>query len=141
MWQRVQTLYLAIATILIGALFFCNFATIVGPDGEDVHIRFSEKLPYLLFLIMLIVAQALAIGSFKYRLLQMRICMLAAILLVAFQIWLAVDVIRYLKDMVFSFTTVFPIVAAILDVLAARNILIDESLVRNSTHLRRARRK
>ena len=33
MWQRIQTLYFGIATALIFSMFFCIFATIIGPDG------------------------------------------------------------------------------------------------------------
>ena len=33
MWQRVQTLYLAVATALIAFLFTCNKAVVIGPDG------------------------------------------------------------------------------------------------------------
>lgn len=140
MWQRVQTIYLAIASILIGSMFFCKFAAIIGPDGDEAIIRYSEKIPFLLFIIMLFTANVIALLSFKTRMLQMRVCGLAAILLVAFQIWLGVEVIRNMKFMTFSFTTVFPIVAAILDVLAARNIMEDEAMVMASSRLRSARK-
>ena len=52
-WQRIQTLHLGIATALIAAMFFCIFATIIGPDGAEETIRHYEKLPYLVLLIML----------------------------------------------------------------------------------------
>ncbi len=122
-------------------MFFCKFATIIGPDGDEAVIRYSEKIPYLLFIIMLFTANMIALLSFKTRMLQMRVCGLAAIMLVAFQIWLGVDVIRNMKLMVFSFTSVFPIVAAILDILAARNIMQDEAMVVASSRLRSARKR
>ena len=34
MWQRVQTLYIAIATALIAVLFFCNMAASYDADGQ-----------------------------------------------------------------------------------------------------------
>ncbi len=141
MWQRVQTLYIGIATALIVSLFFCNFARIIGPEGDEVTIRYSEKLLYLLVLIMLFTANVIALFSFKNRILQMRVCVLAAILLFAFQILVAVDVIRNMHDMVFSFTAVFPLVAVILDIMAARGIMMDEMMVKTASSLRSARKK
>ena len=50
MWQRIQTLYLAIATALLASMFFCKFATIVGPQGNDLEIMYWEKIPYVTLL-------------------------------------------------------------------------------------------
>ncbi len=141
MWQRVQTLYLAIATGLLISLFFCNCAKIVGPMGDVETVAYREKLPYLLFLIIVTAANLFALFLFKIRLFQMRVCIFTAIVLIGFQIWLGVDIIRNLRHMAFSFTAIFPIVAAILDTLAARAILSDEAVVRSASHLRSARRK
>ncbi|MCD8312851.1 MAG: DUF4293 domain-containing protein [Bacteroidales bacterium] len=139
MWQRIQTLYLAIATILLGSLFFVKFATIIGPMGDTAKIFYHEKLPYLLFTIIVTAVNLFALMMFKIRMFQMRVCIFAAIILIGFQIWLGVDVIRNFRQMAFSFTAIFPIVAAILDALAARAILIDESIVRSASRLRSAR--
>lgn len=144
MWQRIQTLYLAIATILVASMFFCNFATILGPEGSTETLKYVEYgkfKPFLLFLIMLIAANGIALASFKVRMLQMRVCILAAILLIAFQAWIGILVLQHKEEMVFSFTAVFPLVAAILDILAARNIFIDEAIVHAASHLRGSRKK
>lgn len=144
MWQRIQTLYLAIATILVASMFFCNFATILGPEGSTETLKYVEYgkfKPFLLFLIMLIAANGIALASFKVRMLQMRVCILAAILLIAFQVWIGILVLQHREEMVFSFTAVFPLVAAILDILAARNIFIDEAIVHAASHLRGSRKK
>ena len=141
MWQRIQTLYLGIATVLIAAMFFSNFATVLGPDGASEKIGYGEYIPYLLFLIMLVAANVMALATFKARMLQMRICILASILLLAFQIWLGVDMVRNREEMTFSFTAVFPAIAMILDLMAARNIFLDEAMVRAASHLRGARKR
>lgn len=129
MWQRIQTLYLAIATGLIISMFFCNVATILGPEGAEVGIRYYEKRIYLIFLIMLLTANGSALFSYKLRILQMRVCVIAAFLLVGFQGWLAYDFFTLRNDMVFSITAIFPIIAAILNLLAAKNIMLDEAMV------------
>ena len=141
MWQRIQTLYLGIATVLIAAMFFSNFATVLEPDGTSEKIGYGEYIPYLLFLIMLVAANVMALATFKARMLQMRICILSSILLLAFQIWLAVDIIRHWNEMVFSITAVFPLVALILDLLAARGIFMDEAIVHAASHLRGDRKR
>lgn len=129
MWQRIQTLYLGIATALVGSMFFCNIATIIGPEGTELGIRYYEKTPYLLLLISLITAQGCALATYKIRLLQMRVCILSALILIGFQIWLGADFLIHRKEMIFSVSIVFPIAAAILDILAAKNIMLDESMV------------
>ena len=143
MWQRIQTLYLAIATVLIGSLFFSRFATVFG-EGEGV-ILYREYTPYLLFTIMTFIAHVMCLALFKARMIQMRLCIISAIVLVAFQIWIGVDYFfppeGVIKDsMVYSFTAVFPVIAAILDILAARNIFLDEAMVQAASRLRSSRR-
>ena len=125
MWQRIQTLYIGIATALTVALFFCRMATIIGPGGEELDIMYHEKLPYLVMLIMLLTAGVCSIFSFKSWALQARVCMLTALMQIGFQIWLGVDFFRFRTDMVFSFTMIFPIVSAILNIMAARSALVD----------------
>ena len=72
MWQRIQTLYLGIATALMFSMFFCTFATIAGPDGAEITIRYSEKLSYLSLMIMTFIAHVAAVASFKAFFLQAR---------------------------------------------------------------------
>lgn len=130
-WQRIQTLYLGLATVLIVAMFFCRFATIIGPDGAEEFIRYYEKMPYLVLLIMLTSAHVAAIGCHKAFFLQARVSMIAGLLALGFQTWLAIDFIRYMKEMSFSVTMLFPLVAAFLDFLAARASLVDEMTIQS----------
>jgi hypothetical protein len=125
MWQRIQTLYIGIATALTAALFFSRMATIIAPAGEELDIMYYEKLPYLIMLIMLLTAGICALFSFKSWALQARVCMLTALMLIGFQIWLGVDFFRFHNEMVFSFTMIFPLVSAILNIMAAHSALVD----------------
>ncbi len=124
MWQRIQTLYLLIASGLLVAMYF-------QPYGTGFIILFSIALA----------AQLLAIVALKSRTLQMRLSNLAALLLLGLQIWMAVSYFTADPRPSLSFTAIFPIVAAILDFLAARAILRDELLVRSASRLRAAKRK
>ena len=125
MWQRIQTLYIGIATALIAALFFSRMATIIAPGVIEVDIMYHEKTPYLIMLIMLLTAGVCAGFCFKNWFLQARVCMLSALMLIGFQIWLAVDFFSYRNEMVFSFTMIFPLASAILNIMAARSALVD----------------
>ena len=125
MWQRIQTLYIGIATALTAVLFFSRMATIIAPAGEELDIMYYEKLPYLIMLIMLLTAGICAGFCFKNWFLQARVCMLTALMLIGFQIWLGVDFFRFHNEMVFSFTMIFPLVSAILNIMAARSALVD----------------
>ena len=131
MWQRVQTLYLFLATALIAALFFCHKA-------GDVF--YTDYWPYLVLLIVVAFLNVTSLTTYKHRIFQMRTATLSAIILLGLQIWLVVDFIKTHNNPVFTVTAVFPIVAMILNLLAARGILADELLVRNSNRLRAAKR-
>ena len=141
MWQRIQTLYLAVATALLISMFFCKFATILGPDGVEISIKYVEKVPYLVLLAVALAGNVFSLFAFKIRIPQMRVATVAALILLAFQIWIIVDVVRGWNEMVFSVTALFPLVAMVLDILAARNIMLDEAMVQSASRLRASRRR
>ena len=132
MWQRVQTLYLAIATALVAAMFFCNKA------GD---ISFVSYWPYLVLIILITLLNVLALTTFRIRVFQVRTTVLSALLTLALQAWLVVDFIVTGNNPVFHVPAVFPLLAVILDVMAARAIWADELLVRSSSRLRSSSRK
>lgn len=141
MWQRVQTLYLMIASALVAALFFSIKAFVFGPDGTHAQeFRYIAYTPYLILLIVVALLQVIALTTFKVRVLQMRTAVLSALILVALQGWLAVDFFTADKSVVFRWTAVFPLVAALLDVWAARAIFRDQLLVESLSSLRKRRR-
>jgi peptidoglycan/LPS O-acetylase OafA/YrhL len=124
MWQRIQTLYLVIGLALLAIMFF--------------HV---ENTWWLILLGVATFMQIVALIAYKHRIFQMRTAVIAGLLLVGLQIWMAVVYFGAEDKSVYNITTVFPIVAAILDFLAARNILSDEILVQSSSRLRSNRKK
>ena len=141
MWRRIQTIYLGISTALILSMFFCNFATIIGPAGEELAIAYREKLPYLAMLIMLFTAHVAATASFKTPFLQARVAMIAALMSVGFQIWLGVDILRFMDEMTFHITALFPLAAAVLNIMAAKRALVEEMTITAVKSMKSARRK
>lgn len=140
MWQRIQTLYLAISTVLIAVMLFSNEAVCIGADGEVAEaIGFTQKLTHLILLIVILILNFLALTVVSHRVFQLRTAVLAAIVTLALQIWIAVDFFSIGSVYVFKLPAVFPIVCVILDVLAARGILADQMLVESSSSLRKSR--
>lgn len=131
MWQRIQTLYLSISLALIVSMFFCDKA-----EG----VRYTAYAPYIILLAIIALLGLIALTTYKFRILQFRTAILAAIITIALQAWLAVDFFAE-SDLVFKFTAVFPLVAVILDIMAARSIWADELIVRSASRLRAAKRK
>ena len=137
MWQRLQTLYLCLATGLVVALFFSVKAFTLGPGGvHAVELTYVKYTPYLILLILITILQLLAVFTFNARVFQMRTAVLSAILMIALQAWIGVDYFTADKELIFKFTAVFPLVAAILNFIAARLILRDQLLVESVSHLR-----
>lgn len=140
MWQRVQTLYLAISTILIAVMLFSNEAVCLGSDGAVADaIRFTDKVSHLIMLIIILLLNFMALTIVKHRVFQMRTAVLAAIITLALQIWIVLDYFSIHEVYVFKIPAIFPVVCIILDVLAARAILADQLLVESSGSLRKSR--
>ena len=140
MWKKSQTYLIGIATLLGIVMFFCRFATIIAPGGAELKIMYYEKLPYAVMLIMLLTAGICAVFCHKFPLLQARVCMIAALMLIGFQIWLGVDFFRYHTEIIFSPTMLFPLVAAILDIMATRKALVDGMMLQAVKSIRKKKR-
>lgn len=124
MWQRIQTLYMITALVLLViSSFFC------------------KEVPYLVLMILGALCNLLPIFMFKHRMLQMRIVIFGAVVLLGLQVWMAIDYFTASELTVFNYTMVVPVICAILDFLAVRGIISDELLVRSAGRLRSARRK
>lgn len=132
MWQRVQTLYLALSTVLIALMFFCEKA-----EG----ITYLKYIPYLVLLVLITLLNVLALTTYRFRIFQMRTAVLSALLTLALQAWLAVECFTVGSELVYHVTMIFPLVAVVFDLLAARGIFADELMVRSASRLRSAKRR
>lgn len=137
----MQTLYLALATGLIAAMLFSLKAVVPGADGSFVQeIKYVTYVPYLILLVVIVLLDFLALTAFRFRVFQMRTAVLAAIITLALQAWIAVDYFTADDALVFRLTAVFPIVAFIFDLLAARGIASD-IMVADSVNRLRTKKK
>lgn len=138
MWQRAQTLYLAISTVLVFLLFFMPKAVVIS-SGNPVS--FTSYIPYLILLILVTFLNVLALTTWNFRIFQMRTATLTAIPTLALQIWLVVDFMATRSQATFKVFAIFPLIALIFDIMAIRGIFADQMLVESSASLRKSRRE
>ena len=141
MFKRIQNLFLIASTALVTSMFFCKMGTVIGATGDEATIRYYENIPYLLMNIMLLTANIFAIFNFKNPILQARICIIGALAMVGFQIWLGVDFLRFKEEMIFSVTMLFPLAEAFLNFMAARSAMIDGVTVQAIRGRKQSKRK
>ena len=146
MWQRVQTLYLLISTVLLGILCFSDVATFVEPDGSLTPITYWDKVVYWVLLSVCLLGNLVAMNTYKLMVLQMRVATLTTLVTLGFAIVLGIDWVRLgSEQLTFSYNIVFPAVCTVLDALAVRGILHDQLMVeaagRLRDHYRRTGRK
>lgn len=153
MWQRIQTVYLVLATICCLACLSLPVATspttdmmpdsivynlfIVLPDGSREWSLFSHES---FLLIMSCTMATIAIFTYKNRKLQAVECALGItftlIWNVIYGVWAFSRLVIPVGAMIPSFAACLPLVALILFVLARKAILKDEALVRAADRIR-----
>lgn len=142
MWQRIQTLYFALAVGLLASLFFCNACTLPGPDGLEAVRYTALQRPYFLILMIIWgIGSLLALITFRSRILQMRLGTLMGLVAIGAQIWLAVMYFTAPDHVVFHYTAIFPLLIAILSFLGARGAFQDQLLVESAYRIRESRRR
>ncbi len=137
----MQTLYLALAAALLVSLFWSVAAQVIGPGGEEQPIRYTEKLPYLVLLCVSAAGLVIALFGFRHRMFQLRVAAAAMVVALGLQGWIAWDYFTADSAIVFRYTAIFPLLAAILTAMALRGIYADELMVRSASRLRAPRRK
>ena len=150
MLQRIQTVYLLIIVALTVATLFLPLAVLQQGDalfsfdasGLSTMIGEPELLypAWGLFALTAIIA-LVTIFLYKKRILQIRLCVFNALLILGFYGFFAFLIYSLKGDMEGASVSVkialsFPLVNLILDYLAIRNIGADEALVRSLDRLR-----
>lgn len=153
MLQRIQTVYLLIIAALAIAMLFLPLA-VLQSDGQLLKfdatgISTMTAQPELiyptwgLFALTAVVAllALVTIFLFKKRILQIRLCVFNAVLMLgiygmfAFLVWTFKGDLKNVQ-MTLKIALSFPVISLILDYLAIRNIGADEALVRSLDRLR-----
>lgn len=148
MIQRIQTLFLAIAAGLLISMLFTPMIRFVGDSSTTIPFvalaSFKGFTLTTIFQIVCTVLSVLTIFMYKNRIRQIRLCNLNSIILIGYQIILAVYFFQRTsklgEDALFTVPCIFPICAAILTFIAMRYIARDEAIVMASTRLRSGKR-
>jgi len=155
MIQRIQTVYLLLAAGLFFALFFLPLAVIRSGDilylfqvsGLQTTTADAELVypawALLVIAAIIVLLSFVILFSYKYRLLQIRMCIYNTLLMIGFCLLAGFYLWQFsnspnLPDMSISlrFWACFPIIAIIFNYLAIRNIGADEALIRSLERLR-----
>ena len=132
MIQRKQTLLLIISLGLLISMFFSTMA--YSPSEK---FAFTGITGLLILNVLTTFFTLFTIFTYRHRILQMRISGMNAAMLIGYQCWIVWFFLNRPEDSAFTVSSVFPIVCAILTILAIRYIAIDEALVRSTGRLRR----
>jgi amino acid permease len=155
MIQRIQTVYLLIVAGLFMAVMFLPIAVLQSGDNlysfEVTGLNTVEQVPELAFptwslmaiAAIIILLAFVIIFMYKKRLLQIRMCIFNALLMIGFCALVGFYLWQFgkspeLPDMKINIriSAAFPLIAIILDYLAIRNIGADEALIRSLERLR-----
>ena len=132
MIQRIQTLFLLGAAALLSSLFFVTIA-----KSQVESVKLIQIMPLLVFNAITTAIALVSIFLYKKRVIQMRLTLLNAIILIGYQAWIVYLFIVRPDSSAFTTPAVFPIVAAILSWMAFRYIARDEAMVRAADRLRK----
>ena len=93
-----------------------------------------------ILLVITALVTVLALVTFKVRILQMRLAVIAGLLSLGLLGWLAWFYFTAPDGMVFRWTAIFPLVCGICDFLAARGAFQDQLIVESAYRVRESRR-
>lgn len=155
MLQRIQTVYLLLIVALMIATLFLPLSMLqLGDsyysfDASGISTAFVEQAELVypawgLFALTAVIALVafITIFLFQKRILQIRLCVFNALLILgfyafyAFLLWTVKKELGADLDFSGKIALTFPLISLILDYLAIRNIGADEALVRSLNRLR-----
>lgn len=154
MIQRIQTLYLLGALILIVLCFFLPVADISLPGGDlftfnltGYHIvqgittnSTQQNTPLLFTGLFICTLYLTTIFLYKNRIIQMRFCIyniILPIILTIYFIYVLLSIKKNLNAAIYyQIGIIFPIISTILTIMAFRAIKKDEKLVKSYDRLR-----
>jgi hypothetical protein len=147
MIQRIQTVFILVAELLVASLYTLKFADL-SVNGElhtfvangifkGENLLFNG-LPIMVLIGLIVFMHLVVIFIYKKRILQIRILVFTIVLLLGlFGMFFYFTYAGFTGAKVaFKVPVVFPIVAAILDFLAIRAIGKDEALIRSMDRIR-----
>ena len=149
MIQRIQTLFLTVAAGLLISMFFVPMARFTGSDVTLPFVAVAAFKGFTLTTIFQIVCTVLGVVTifmYKNRIRQIRLCNLNTLILIGYQVIIAIYFFqrhnpdKFGDDVLFTVPCIFPLCAAILTFIAMRYIARDEAIVVAASRLRSGKR-
>lgn len=141
MWQRIQTLYLAISLGLVLVLCFGTAYTVAKADGMILVSYWQLQKPYFGILLGILTALvAMALLGYKSLILQMRLATVGAIVALGMQGWLCWMYFSW-EGPVFSWSVILPLAICVFNFLGARSCFQDQLMVESAYRVRERRRR
>lgn len=131
MWQRIQTVYLAVAAVIAVIFIFIP----VAHFENDIFIPGHDPLSTVLSIGIAVLA-LITIGLYRNRKLQRMICFLNGVLAVALFVWMCYAATQNDEYIEFKPGAGVPVVIMLLLILAARAIKKDAKLVSSMDRMR-----
>jgi len=154
MIQRIQTVYYALATILMAFGAFLPVSRFIGDNGQ-VYLLHTwgiveagkesppvvlSTIPLLILFLVVLCLLLVAMFSFRKRMVQMRLSVFSIVLMIGslalFYFYRRQGMMHLNADAYFTLYAVLPIVSAILTYLALRGVKKDEELIRSYDRIR-----
>lgn len=145
MIQRIQSVWLLLAAVLNGLLFYFNYYKgVVMINGAEVvkHLGAKNHFPSLLVAVICIAVPLIAIFMFKNRKKQKGMVALAMVLNIGFIAVMMMHITDFNNgtpiptDTSYQLGAVLPIISFILMILALRGINKDQKLIKSLDRLR-----
>ena len=156
MIQRIQSLYLLIASLLTGSLFFTEFARFLDDEGFIYVLKYRglfnigvEEHEMKCVFTCIIIASLLIITTisllttilvYKKRMIQLLLCRInigLLICLLGMILYRCFDAKNTLDaQLSFSWVLIFPVISVVLVILAMGGIRKDEALIRSLDRIR-----
>lgn len=116
----VQNFYFVAVAGLSIAMLACPMCT---APAHDCDIRFADSFAFVVLSLVPFILSVVAICNTKRPQIKLRLAVMSAIVLLAYQIWIAVMFFRLRQSFVFCIPAVFPLVALVLDILGLKNVI------------------
>jgi hypothetical protein len=152
MVQRIQTVYLLVATILISSVFAYPIAELLSSEGQLFIFNFNGlsieneaglyflTIPPVILLGIIALIPLVSMFLYKKRIIQMRLNSLNIILMIGYvglNYYYIQNFSKQLNGVVsYQIAAIFPFIAAVLTYLAIRAIGKDEALIRSMDRIR-----
>ncbi len=156
MIQRIQTIYLFVAAIMMGLMFLFPLSEILMPDNSIFIVDFYEisqektnteavnaevLLPLSVLLSVITLSIFLNIFFFRSRKIQMKVCiynivMMLGLIFLVYYYTEQVAEIHKPATVNYTFPMIFPIISSVLTFLAYKGIRNDEQVVRSLDRIR-----